>query len=158
VDPDDTAAPTPASRPRAPKPSKRLDADTRRILGLLLARVDIEQLAAMASQSESTIRRFGEGATGARASVRMLSQAVVVAVCEHAPDLIATEGAALRRIARESTPGGVGLDLPALVPPPEPEAPAPRDRRKRQRPPPPPRPRFTTPIVGNDAAPPRSGV
>lgn len=100
---------------RTPKPSQHLDADARRLLAIVLGRVDIEQLAAMACQSESTIRRFADGATGARASVRMLTQAIVVAVCERASDVAASEREALVRLARESTPGGVGLHHPLLV-------------------------------------------
>lgn len=114
MEPHDTPARAPPPR-RTPKPSQRLDADAQRILGLVLGRVDIEHLAAMACQSESTIRRFADGATGARASVRMLTQAIVVTVCERAPDVAAVERETLVRLASASTPGGVGLHLPLLM-------------------------------------------
>ncbi len=129
----------PSRSPRAPKPSQRLDDDARRILGTLLGSVDIERIAVMASQSESTIRRFADGATGARASVRMLTQAIVVAACEHAREFAATERETLERLSRESTPGGVGLHLAALVS----ARPATRAH--------PPTTRARVPVVGNDA-------
>jgi hypothetical protein len=68
VEPD-APTPKPGRAGRAPKPSQKLDPDARRLLVELLACTDIERLAALASQSESTIRRFAEGDTGARASV-----------------------------------------------------------------------------------------
>lgn len=109
MEPTDTARPA-----RAPKPSQRLDADALRLLQTLLGSHDIEAIATLSRQSESTVRRFVEGGTGARTSAHMLAQAVVVAVCTLRPELVATERDALVRLARDHTPGGVGLDLPAL--------------------------------------------
>lgn len=113
----DAAKPEEApKRPRLPKPSERLDADASRILGALLAGgVGIETVAALARSSESTIRRFHDGQTGSRASVSGVALAVVVAACTHAPELASKELPALVRLAREHTPGGVGLNLPLLV-------------------------------------------
>ena len=121
--------PTVAARaPRAPKPSQRLDADALRLLEVLLASHDIERIATFSRQSESTVRRFVEGGTGARASAHMLAQAVVVAFCTLRPELVAAERETLMRLAREHTPGGVGLALPALT-----VAAAPRARSRAPR-------------------------
>lgn len=107
--------PVAARAPRAPKPSQRLDADALRLLDVLLRAHDIERIATLSRQSESTVRRFVEGGTGARTSAHMLAQAVVVAYCTLLPEGVAAEREALARLAREHTPGGVGLDLPALT-------------------------------------------
>lgn len=108
--------PTVAARaPRAPKPSQRIDADTLRLLRELLASHDIERIATLSRQSESTVRRFVEGGTGARASAHMLAQAVVVAYCTLRPEGVEAERETLTRLARAHTPGGVGLALDALT-------------------------------------------
>ena len=100
---------------RRPKPSQTLDADAQRLLAALLAELDLAEVAAFAGESESTVRRYAGGGTGARASVRALTQAVLVLVCQRLPALAAGERATLERLNAGCTPGGVGL---AISPPP----------------------------------------